>query len=63
MPVFGALYLRRVFADQSRVGEPELVFNAGMHTDCIRMHYGDFAVVANAVVGRFGQPRQIPQGN
>jgi Ala-tRNA(Pro) deacylase len=63
MPPFGALYLQRVFADQCLVGEPEMVFNAGTHTDCIRMHYGDFAVVANPVVGRFGQPRHIPQGN
>ena len=56
MPPFGTLYLQRVFVDQSLVGETEMVFNAGTHTDAIRMHYEDFAVVANPVVGAFGRP-------
>jgi len=52
----------RVFVDRSLVGEPEMVFSAGTHTDAIRMHYGDFAdlihpcactIVAGAV------PREI----
>jgi len=53
MPPFGTLYLQRVFVDKSLVGETEMVFNAGTHTDAIRMHYEDFAVVANPVVGVF----------
>ena len=57
MPPFGDLYLQRVFVDQSLVGEPEMVFNAGTHTDCIRMHYGDFACVAHPTVGPFGRVR------
>ena len=57
MPPFGALYLQRVFVEQSFVGDPEMVFNAGTHTDCIRMHYGDFADVAKPVVGSFSRPR------
>lgn len=57
MPPFGDLYLQRVFVDQSLVGEPEMVFNAGTHTDCIRMHYGDFAHVAHPTVGPFGVRR------
>ena len=57
MPPFGELYSHRVFADESLVGEPEMVFSAGTHIDCIRMHYGDFAVVARPIVGRFGRPR------
>ena len=58
MPPFGDLYLQRVFVDQSLVGEPEMVFNAGTHTDCIRMHYGDFAHVAHPTVGPFGVRRK-----
>jgi len=57
MPPFGALYVQRVFVDESFVGDPEMVFNAGTHTDCIRMHYGDFADLARPTVGRFSRPR------
>jgi Ala-tRNA(Pro) deacylase len=57
MPPFGELYAHRVFADATLVGEPEMVFSAGTHIDCIRMHYADFAVVARPIVGRFGRPR------
>jgi len=56
MPPFGDLYLQRVFVDQSLVGEADMAFNAGTHTDAIRMHYWDFADVAHPVVGVFGCP-------
>jgi Ala-tRNA(Pro) deacylase len=56
MPPFGGLYHQRVFVDQSLVGEAEMVFNAGTHTDAIRMHYGDFAELSNPVVGAFVRP-------
>jgi Ala-tRNA(Pro) deacylase len=55
MPPFGNLYLQRVFVDQSLVGEADMVFNAGTHTDAIRMHYGDFADVVHPIVGAFGR--------
>jgi Ala-tRNA(Pro) deacylase len=57
MPPFGDLYLQRVFVEECFVGDPEMVFNAGTHTDCIRMHYGDFVDIAKPVVGRFSSPR------
>ena len=53
MPPFGNLYVQRVFVDQSLVGETDMAFNAGTHTDAIRMHYWDFADVAHPVVGVF----------
>jgi Ala-tRNA(Pro) deacylase len=56
MPPFGALYGHRVFVDRCLVGEPEMVFNAGTHTEAICMHYGDFAELAKPVVGAFGRP-------
>jgi Ala-tRNA(Pro) deacylase len=40
----------RVFVDASLVGDPNLVFSAGTHTDAIRMHYGDFADLIHPVV-------------
>lgn len=53
MPPFGPLYGQRVFVDTTLVAEPEVVFNAGTHTDAIRMHYEDFASVAKPVIGTF----------
>lgn len=44
----------RVFVDQSLVGEPEMVFSAGTHTDAICLHYGDFADLTHPVVGAIG---------
>jgi prolyl-tRNA editing enzyme YbaK/EbsC (Cys-tRNA(Pro) deacylase) len=55
MPPFGNLYLQRVFVDQSLVGETDMAFNAGTHTDAIRMHYADFADLAHPVVGVIGR--------
>ena len=45
-----------MFVDRCLVGEPEMVFNAGTHTEAICMHYGDFAELAKPVVGAFGRP-------
>lgn len=53
-PPFGTLYGHRVFVEQCFVGEPEMVFRAGTHTDAICMHYFDFAEMINPVVGSFG---------
>jgi Ala-tRNA(Pro) deacylase len=58
MPPFGGLYLQRVFVEECFVGDPEMVFNAGTHTDCFRMHYGDFVDIAKPVVARFSSPRR-----
>jgi len=56
MPPFGHSVQQRVFVDRSLVGETEMVFSAGTHTDAIRIHYGDFAVLTKPVVGTFGHP-------
>lgn len=56
MPPFGPLYGQRVFVDTTLVAEPEIVFNAGTHTDAIRMDYNNFADLAKPVVGAFARP-------
>jgi Ala-tRNA(Pro) deacylase len=61
MPPFGKLYGQRVFVDRSLVGEIEMVFNAGTHSDAIRMHYGDFVELSNPVIGAFAR-RPGPAG-
>jgi Ala-tRNA(Pro) deacylase len=65
MPPFGAVWGRRAFVERCLVGEPEMVFNAGTHTDAIRMHYWDFAELAKPSVGHFcrcpnGEPSSAP---
>jgi Ala-tRNA(Pro) deacylase len=60
MPPFGDLYQQRVFAEASLVGEPEMVFSAGTHTDCVRMHYYDFVEIAHPIVGIFARSRSAP---
>ena len=61
-PPFGHMYGHRVFVEQCFVGEPEMVFNAGRHTESVCMHYSDFAEVVKPIVGAFGirpgRPRQ-----
>jgi Ala-tRNA(Pro) deacylase len=60
MPPLGRLYRQRVFVDRALASDPEIVFNAGTHTDAIRMRYEDFAKLADPIVGDFGvriQPR------
>jgi Ala-tRNA(Pro) deacylase len=42
MPPLGNLYHVDVWADVSLKDHPEIVFNAGSHTDTIQMSYADF---------------------
>jgi Ala-tRNA(Pro) deacylase len=55
MPPFGPLYGQRVFMDTSLVGEPEMVFNAGTHTDAVCMHYNDLAEIVRPIIGAFAK--------
>ncbi len=61
MPPFGAIHGHRVFVERCLVGEWEMVFNAGTHTDAIRMHYFDFAELAKPTVGQFCRCRSSKQ--
>ena len=58
MPPFGPIYRQRVFVDKSLVGDPEMVFNAGTHTDAVCMHYNDFAEIVKPTVGTIAKPLQ-----
>jgi Ala-tRNA(Pro) deacylase len=51
MPPFGNLYGMEVFVSQRLAEDEEIVFNAGSHTELIRLAYRDFA--------RLVQPRVI----
>jgi Ala-tRNA(Pro) deacylase len=54
MPPFGPL-TDRVFVDAALAAEPEVVFNAGTHSEAIRMRYADFAAATKPTVGRFAE--------
>lgn len=53
MPPLGPLFGQRVFVDTMLTEDSEITFNAGTHTDAIRMRYQDFAIIAHPVVGDF----------
>ena len=46
MPPFGHLYQMPVYVDARLCEEPEIAFNAGTHTDLVRMPYAEFERLA-----------------
>ena len=46
MPPFGHLYGMPVYVDSRLSGQADIVFNAGSHTDAVRMPYGEFERLA-----------------
>lgn len=57
MPPFGPLYGQAVFVDVALASEPDIVFNAGTHTEAIAMRWADFARSVRPIVGRFAGAR------
>jgi len=53
MPPFGMMHGHPVFVDRCFVGEPEMVFNAGTHTDSISMRRDDLIRVGRGEVAAF----------
>jgi Ala-tRNA(Pro) deacylase len=53
MPPFGNLYGVETYVDQSLAGNDTIVFEAGTHSDAMKMRYGDFARVAQPKVADF----------
>ncbi|NUS38201.1 MAG: YbaK/EbsC family protein [Lysobacter sp.] len=46
MPPFGHLYGMPVYVDARLAQEPDIAFNAGSHTDVVRMPYAEFERLA-----------------
>ena len=46
MPPFGNLYGMPVYVDSRLATQPEIAFNAGSHTDLVRMPYAEFEKLA-----------------
>lgn len=53
MPPFGVLYGLPVYVDHSLTEDKEIVFEAGTHSEAIRMRYADFAALVFPVVAEF----------
>jgi Ala-tRNA(Pro) deacylase len=51
-PPFGQLFGLPLYVDEALRKDPEVVFNAGTHTDAIRMKYEHYERVAHPVPGR-----------
>ncbi len=49
-PPFGNVYNMPVYVDESLCQDPEIVFNAGTHTEAIRIKYADFERLVRPVV-------------
>lgn len=56
MPPLGPLYGQTVFVDVALAAEPDIVFDAGTHTEAIRLRWAEFAAVIRPIVGRFAEP-------
>jgi len=52
MPPFGNLYDMDVFVAKSLAEDEEIAFNAGSHTELIRLAYGDFERLVQPTVGK-----------
>ncbi len=53
MPPFGNIYEMEVFVDKSLSEDEEIAFNAGSHTELIRLSYKDFNRLVKPVVIKF----------
>ncbi|RMF25093.1 MAG: deacylase [Deltaproteobacteria bacterium] len=52
MPPFGNLFGMDVYVDESLSEDEEIAFNAGNHSELIRLRYDDFAKLSGATVAR-----------
>jgi Ala-tRNA(Pro) deacylase len=53
MPPFGNLYSMEIFVDESLSQHDEIAFNAGSHTELIKLAYRDFERLVTPKVAKF----------
>jgi len=53
MPPFGNLYGMDVYVSEELAAEDQIAFNAGSHTEVMKLAYGDFARLAQPRVANF----------
>ncbi|HEY2569562.1 MAG TPA: YbaK/EbsC family protein [Candidatus Udaeobacter sp.] len=62
MPPFGNLYGLPTYVDQSLAEQDYIVFEAGTHTDAIKMSYRDYEKIVKPKVSDLGIKLQIMKG-
>jgi Ala-tRNA(Pro) deacylase len=58
MPPFGNLYGMVVYVAETLEADEEIAFNAGSHTELIRLGYRDFKRLVGPKIGRFSSPEK-----
>ena len=58
MPPFGNLWSMAVFACETLAEDEEIAFNAGSHTELVRLSFSDFAKLVEPKVSRFSTADQ-----
>lgn len=59
MPPFGNLFGMETYVAASLVEDEEFAFNAGTHTELIRMQYRDFEKLVNPIILRFSSKQKV----
>ncbi len=59
VPPFGVLFGVRIFIDISLALQEQIAFNAGTHTDVVRMWYTDYARMAKPLVMQISMPEPV----
>jgi Ala-tRNA(Pro) deacylase len=60
MPPLGPLYGQQVFIDRTLATDGDIVFDAGSHSDAVKVKYDDFARAVRPTVGDLGRTRSVP---
>lgn len=55
MPPFGSFYNLPVYADASLQEDDEIVFQAGTHTESVKVAWNDFVKLQHPIVAHFGK--------
>ena len=55
MPPFGNLYNQPVYVASALAEDKEIAFNAGTHTDIIKISYSDFENLVKPTIGTFSE--------
>ena len=57
MPPFGNLYDMEVYLEERLTKDREIAFNAGSHTELVKLSYEDFSRLIKPKVARFSSAR------
>lgn len=57
MPPFGNLYGLPVWVDEDLAKDEKIIFNAGTHTETVRLRYADFSRLVKPQVARLAEDR------